>query len=242
MKLQLLFLFSVFLMPGCITKMITRLPPEKAAEVVRYMDEAEKHYQATARDYEALDKLYEELFINVDKQYNRRLLRLDTGTKILKAGVKKEEIKKQVKKFNKIREQQQQDFLEIEKVVNLLKGHMDIVYDKAVRAHGEAKKHADLYWWDEKAENHRNKKWSYFTQARRYENQAEKHLDYASHASQKIQKSFNVEVFIIREEYYLKYFHQMKQMFQSYREAIKHGILEIKYRRIELEKIREVRI
>ena len=131
MKLQLQFLFSVFLLPGCITKMITRLPPEKAAEVVRYMDEAE---------------------------------------------------------------------------------------------------------------NHRNKKWSNFTQASRYGNQADKYLDYAIHAYQKAQKSFNVEDVRIREGSYFEYSHHLKQMLQSYREAIKHGILEIKYRRMEFEKIREVRI
>ena len=65
-------------MSACVTKLITRLPPEKAAVVVRSMDEAERHYQATLKYYETLDKAYEDLLINIEQQKDMYILQLST--------------------------------------------------------------------------------------------------------------------------------------------------------------------
>ena len=151
------------------------------------------------------------------------------------AKAKAAAIKKQLKKNNKIRIQKEGEFAKTEKLVSLLEGEMSISYDKAVKAHREAKQNADLLWGDKKAEKYSQKRWDYFAQARAYKRQARKYFDYASQKHDKDSMKSGMHS-------YLGYFYSMKDAFQSYREAIKQGHLEIKYRRKELESVREVRI
>ena len=242
--LRFLVLLNIFLMSGCITKLITQLPPEKAAKVVKSMAETKKHYQTVTEHYEKLDKFYEKLLKNMEDQRNLYLLQLETFTKMANSMAESKAIKEEMKKFLKKIEDKQKEAVETQKLASLSEGEMSISYNKAINTHRETKKHAELYWWDEQSENHSSKRLDYLIQARAYKNQAQR---YESHSFSEAQKTLKKELNphdSIKSSIlsYFKYFDNMKQAFQSYREAIKHGNLEIKHRRKELERIREVRI
>lgn len=239
--MHVLLLLSVFLTSGCVTKLLTRLPKEKAAVVVKYINEAENHYQTTAKHYTHLDALYEQLFNNMDEQYILQLSSFKAFSDMARENHTAEAIKKVVEKINGARELNEEKAAEIQKVVDLLEADLNIIYNKAVQTHYDAKNHAKLYWFDEKTEENQRKKNNAFSQARAYERQARKQRTYATSWIQKSKENKNIDLKDSLHTY-LEYFHNMKKAFQSYREATEYGLLEIQHRRQELKRIREVRI